>query len=216
MGWRSSVLLANALAENLKPAEALAELPPISARVDGQDAVYDCAARVRTHLAAGDFKQALRDAKSVSPVQADLGSPADAVAEGAAPDPTWLRSFLEAMPKHTGPQAGGARSAAAHGRLALYEGRFEDGVRLLAGAEQSFREEGFLLDAWHVSRALAEAEAGAGESRAAQQRLQAIVAEAEEAGALLAAKLARDTAQKLGLEVAPPRHVDSLPLPPNA
>ncbi|MEP6753561.1 MAG: AAA family ATPase, partial [Candidatus Dormiibacterota bacterium] len=32
MGWRSSVLLAQALAENLRPAEALAELPPISTR----------------------------------------------------------------------------------------------------------------------------------------------------------------------------------------
>jgi len=210
MGWRSAVVLAHALAENLKPVEALAQLPPISARVDGQDAVYDGAARVRTHLAAGDAKQALRDAKSILPAHADLGSPADAVAEGAEPDPTWLRSFLEAMPKHTATGAS-PRSTAAYGRLALYEGRFEDAARLLARSEQSFREEGFLLDAWHVGRALAEAEAGAGESRAAQQRLQAVIAEAEPAGALLAAKLARDVAQKLGLEVAPPRHVESLP-----
>jgi class 3 adenylate cyclase len=211
MGWRSSVLLAQALAENLKPAEALAVLPPISTRVDGQDSVYDGAARVRTHLAAGDVEGAMADAKSVSPAQADLGSPADAVAEGAEPDPTWLRSFLEGMPKHATSGGASPRAVAARGRLALYEGRFEDASRLLTRSEQSFREEGFLLDAWHLGRALAEAEAGAGDKPTAQHRLQAVIAEAEEAGALLAGKLARDTARKLGLEVAPSRHVESAP-----
>ena len=210
MMWRSAVLLAQALAENLKPDEALAQLPPISTRVDGQDAVYDGAARVRTHLAAGNVEQALADAKSVSPAQADLGSPADAVSEGAAPDPTWLRSFLEAMPAHASSAEVSPRSAAAHGRLALYDGRFEDAARLLARSEQSFRGEGFLLDAWHVGRALAEAECGAGDSRAAQERLEAIVAEAEESGGLLAAKLARDTARKLGFDVAPAQEMASV------
>src|SRR5487761_1641008 len=152
-------------------------------------------------------------AKSVSPMQADRSSPADAVSEGAAPDPTWLRAFLEAMPAHASAAGASPRSAAAHGRLALYEGRFEDAVRLLAGCEQSFREEGFLIDAWHVGRALAEAEAGAGAKRESEQRLRAIVAEAEEAGALLAGKLARDTAHKLGFEMAPARQADVVPFP---
>jgi class 3 adenylate cyclase len=211
MGWRSSVLLAQGLAENLKAVEALAELPPISTRVDGQDAVYDGAARVRAHLAAGDVEGALAAAKSVSPAQADLGSPADAVAEGAEPDPTWLRSFLEGIPKHAAADDASPRAVAAGGRLALYEGRFEDSARLLTRAEESFREEGFHLDAWHVGRALAEAEAGAGDKPAAQHRLQAVIAEAEGAGALLAAKLARDTARKLGVEVAPSPHVEPAP-----
>ena len=206
MEWRSSVMLAFALAESLQPEQALAELPPISTRVDGQDAIYDGAARVRTHLAAGHLEQALADAKSISPVQADLGSPADAASEAAALDPAWLGSFLAAMPAHADADTR-PRSAAAYGRLALYERRFDDAVRLLTPCEQSFREEGFLLDAWHVGRALAEAEAGVGDNRAAQQRLQMIIGEAEEGGALLAAKLARDTALKLGLEVSPPREV---------
>jgi class 3 adenylate cyclase len=213
MGWRSSVLLAHALAENLRSAEALAELPPLSGRVDGQDAVYDGAARVRTHLAAGDLQAALADAKSVLPAQADLGSPADAVAEGAEPDPTWLRSFIEGMPKHAVADGASPRADAARGRLALYEGRFEDAARLLERSEQSFREEGFLLDAWHVGRSLAEAEAGAGGKTAAQHRLQNVIAEAEDSGALLAAKLARDTANKLGLKVAPSRKVESARAP---
>jgi class 3 adenylate cyclase len=116
-----------------------------------------------------------------------------------------LRSFLEEMPPHASSAEASPRAGAAQGRLALYEGRFEDAVRLLARAEQSFREEGFMLDAWHVGRALAEAESGAGDSGAAQRRLEAIVADAEDSDALLAAKLARDTAKRLGLEVAPDR-----------
>ena len=203
MGWRSSVLLAHALAESLEPDQALVELPAITTRVDGQDAVYDGAARVHSHLAAGDVEQALADAKSISPTQADLGSPADAVSEGAASDPVWLRSFLEGMRGGAGGADSNPRSTAAHGRLALYERRFKDAARLLGRSEQTFREEGFVLDAWHVGRALAEAEAGAGETGDAHRRLDAIVAEAEGAGAQLAAKLARDTALGLGFEMAP-------------
>ncbi|HEV2034221.1 MAG TPA: AAA family ATPase [Candidatus Dormibacteraeota bacterium] len=200
MVWRTTVLLAQVLAESLLAEQAVAELPSISTRVEGQDAVDDMAARVRTHLAAGDLQQALVDVKSVRPAVAVLGSPADTVSEGAAPDPAWLRSFLESMPAHAGPESTPS-SAAAHGRLALYEGRFEDAVRHLRRSEATFREEGFHLDAWHVGRALAEAEARSGETDPARQRLEAIASDAEAAGARLAAKLARDTAASLGFEV---------------
>jgi adenylate cyclase len=198
--WRSNVLLAHALAESLLPEQAMAELPPISTRVEGQDAVYDGAARVRTQLAAGDLKQAFAAAKSVLPLMADLGSPIDAVSEGAASEPAWLRSFLEAIPAHVVAESS-PRAGAAYGRLALYEGRFDDAVRDLRVAEATFREEGFLLDAWHVGRSLAEAEARSGETEVARQRLASIAADAEAGGGRLAAKLARDTAAVLGLEV---------------
>ena len=210
MVWRVDVLLAHALAENLQAEQAAAALPSISSRVEGQDAVYDAAARVRTHLAGGDLTQALADAKSVPPNQADLGSPADAVAEAAATDPTWLRSFLAELPAHAGADAT-PRTASAHGRLALYEGRFDEALQHLRRSEATFRDEGFLLDAWHVGRALAEAEAGSGETESARHRLHSIVTDADAAGARLAAKLARDTATKLGFEVAPPREAASVP-----
>jgi predicted ATPase/class 3 adenylate cyclase len=200
MVWRTEVLLAHVLAESLLPDQAMAALPSISTRVEGQDAVYDGAARVRTHLAAGDLQQALADAKSVAPAMADLGSPADAVSEGAAPDPVWLRSFVEGVPDYAGPEST-PRSAAAHGRLALYEGRFEDAVGHLRRSVGTFRDEGFLLDAWHAGRALAEAEFGLGETDAARQRLASIALDAESAGARLAGKLARDTSARLGFEV---------------
>ena len=210
MMWRTAVLLAHALAESLLAEQALAALPSISTRVEGQDEVYDTAARVRTHLAAEDPQEALADAKSVRPAMVDVGSPADTVAEGAAPDPAWLRSFLEGMPAQFGPEST-PRSAAAHGRLALYEGRLDDALGLLRRSEATFREEGFFLDAWHVGRALAEAEARLGETDAAQQRLQAIATDADAAGARLAAKLARDAAASLGFEVVPAPNVAEPP-----
>jgi adenylate cyclase len=198
--WRANVLLAHAVAESLLTDEAIAELPPISTRVEGQDQVYDGAARIRTHLAAGDLSHALADAKSVNPAMAFNGAPADAVSEGAALDPAWLRSFLEAMPVHTTREFS-PRAAAAFGRLALYEGRLEEAEHDLRHAEAAFRDGGFLLDAWHVGRSLAEVEAQSGETERARNRLQAISSEADAAGARLAAKLARDVAKRLGFEV---------------
>jgi class 3 adenylate cyclase len=198
--WRGHVELAQGLAESLQTQRALAELPSISTRVELQDAAYDTAARVRTHLAAGDLNEALADAKSVRPAVADLGSPVDTISEAAASDPGWLRSFLEALPAHCVPEWT-PRTAAAFGRLALYEGRFDDAVAHLRRSEATFKEEGFLLDAWHVGRSLAEAEARSGQTDTARQRLEGIASDAEAAGARLAAKLARDTATGLGFEL---------------
>jgi class 3 adenylate cyclase len=199
--WRSQVLLAQGLAEALRPAEALAELPPMSSRVDGQDAVYDTAARVRTRLAASDPAAAFADIRDSDPAIADLGSPADAVAEAAASEPEWLRAFVSRIPNQdVDPPL--LRAEVARGRLALAEGRFEDGVRILGRVVGSFRDEGFLMDAWHASRALGEAKFKAGDPEQARMVFDQTIAEAESSGALLAAKLARETAARLGIEVS--------------
>jgi class 3 adenylate cyclase len=200
--WRSSVGLAHALAENLHPEDAAAELPPVSSRVEGQDSMYDTAARVRTRLAAGDPEGAFESARLISPDIADLASPADVVAEAAAAHPEWLRSFVEALPVR-GEVVESPRAAAARGRLALYENRYEDALRELGAAEARFREGALMLDVWHVGRALAEAEALSGKRDEARDRLSGIASQARASGARLAAKLARDTAGRLALEIAP-------------
>jgi adenylate cyclase len=197
------LLLAHALAESLRPDEAVAELPPLSSRVEAQDIVYDTTPRVRTHLAQGDSAGALRDAKTVPPAVCNLASPADVVAEAAASEVSWLHTFLDALPVQ-GEVLDSPRLAAARGRLALYEGRLDEAVALLGSAVAKFEEGGLLLDFWHVGRSLAEAEARAGEREAARSRLTSIAFAAEAAGSRLAAKLARDTAATLGLEVAAP------------
>ncbi|HYM67256.1 MAG TPA: adenylate/guanylate cyclase domain-containing protein, partial [Patescibacteria group bacterium] len=211
--WRSSVLLAQALAENDQPDAAAAELPPLSSRVELQDAVYDGTARIRTRLAAGDVEGALQMAKAIVPKACEVGSPADAVAESARSDPAWLREFLDALPVKDEVLAS-PRLAAARGRLALYEGRLADASRDLREAVEAFEKAGYLLDVWHVGRALAEAEARSGDLRAATARLSAISAAAESAGARLAARLARETGAALGLEVAVPEDVTEAPSRP--
>ncbi len=200
--WRGSLLLAHALAESLRAGEAAAELPPLSSRVEGQDTVYDTTPRIRTRLAQGDHAAALRDAMTVSPDVCDRVSPADVVAEVARADTAWLHSFLDALPVH-GELHASPRLAAARGRLALYEDRLDEAVGQLRSAVGSFEEGGLLVDAWHVGRSLAEAEARSGDQEGARRRLAAIATAAESAGARLAAKLARNTAEGLGLEVAP-------------
>jgi class 3 adenylate cyclase len=200
--WRCSQLVAQALAESLRGDEAAAELPPLSSRVEAQDTIYDAAPRIRTRLAQGDLAAALRDAMTVEPMVCDLISPADVVASVARDDSAWLREFIDAIPAQ-GESLESPRMAAARGWLAIYEGRFDEAVALLGSAVAKFEDGGLRLDVWHAGRGLAEAEAKSGNREAAQRRLGAIASAAEAEGARLAAKLARDTAAELGLEVAP-------------
>ena len=201
--WRSHLVLAHALAEGLQGDEAAAELPPLSSRVEGQDAIYDITPRVRVRLAQGNSPGALEDAKSAPDDVGDIGSPLDAMSEAASTDPGWLRSVLDAAPVR-GQVLDSPRLAAARGRLALYEGRIADAVTDLRLAVARFEVGGLLLDAWHAGRSLAEAEGRSGDLDVARRRLTSIAAAAELEGARLAAKLARDTAAQLGVEVASP------------
>jgi class 3 adenylate cyclase len=197
--WRFAVLHAQALAENMRAEEASAVLPPLSSRVDMQDAIYDTAARVRSRLAAGDAAGADADARTVPVAVCHSASPVDAVAE-AVEDAAWLGTFVDALPIR-GESLASPRLAVAKGRLALLESRFEEAIDLLKEADATFRRGGLLLDSWHLGRALAEAQFRSGDVEGARKRLIAIVGEAGPAGALLAAKLARETAAKLGFEI---------------
>ena len=201
MGWRAEVLLAHALAENLRAAEAANLMPPTSTRVDRQDVIYDAMPRVRCRLAAADLAGAEHEARLVPPEACDHGSPVDAVAEGTR-DADWLREFMAKIPAK-GEVLGSPRIAAARGRLALYEGRFDDAREALASAVAAFEGGKLQLDAWHVGSALAEAELKSGHADLATSRLQKIATDAEAAGARLAGRVARDTATRLGLEVGP-------------
>lgn len=213
MLWRSEVALAYALAEALRPDEAAAVMPAISSRVEAQDATYDTSPRVRLELAAGNPAGAFEVAKTVPRHACDLASPLDAMAE-AALDPAWLRSAIEAAAVQGEAQAS-PRLAVAKGRLALMEGHFDTSLELLRHADSDFRGGGLFLDAWHLGRALAEAEFRSGDADGARRRLAGIVAEAEPAGALLAGKLARDTASRLGVDIgqAPDRAVEAASSP---
>jgi adenylate cyclase len=91
----------------------------------------------------------------------------------------------------------------------LYAGDHASARRHLGEAVATFETGGFLLDGWHAGIALAEAEFAAGDGSAAEDRLSRIAVEAEIAGARLAAKLARETARRLDLKLAPPAEVEA-------
>lgn len=202
MIWRSLTILAHCLAESLQDGEASEVLPPLSTRVDAQDAIYDTDARIRVRLARGERDGALADAKTFPPAAGYMVGPVDAVAQ-VADDPVWLHSFIVSMPIYEEARQS-PRLAVAEGVLALLDGRFGDAVDALGRGVDGLRRGGLLLDAWHASRFLAVAEFRRGDPDRAEQRLGETIREAEANGAVLAAKLARDAAVELGLAVAGP------------
>lgn len=209
MAWRSQVLLAHILAEADRGTEADEKLPSLSSRVEATDAIYDGYARIRTALANHDVEGAVRAARTVPPSSCDMGSPADAIAELVDADRELVSTFL-AQAAARGEVVSSPRLVAARGRLALLDGQVDAAVQQLREASDTFREEGFLLDAWHVERALGQAEFHSGDHAVAAARLQGVVQEAEKAGAMLAARLARETAASLGVLAAPPAESPNL------
>lgn len=202
MLWRSQVLLAHSLAENMRAYEAQDVLPALGTRVDAQDAIYDSDARVRVILAAEGGAAAFAAAKTFIAAISPHVSPVD-VASEVADDPVWLRGMIEALPIQ-GETLSSPRLAIAQGRLALLDGRLDQALELLGRGEDALRRGGLLLDAFHAGRTLAVAEHRSGDRAAAERRLGLIVSEATEGGALLAAKLAVEIARELGVYVAEP------------
>jgi class 3 adenylate cyclase len=200
MEWRGAVLLAHALAESLRVTEALAVLPPVSSRVDFQDSTYDTAARIRCKLASGDAAAAEAEAKNVDPAVCRYGSPVDVAAQ-ATRDAGWLDQFIALVPAR-GETVNSPRLALARGRLALYQGDHERARTLLTDAVDALEGGAFHLDVWHTAPALAEAEHRLGDVEGAARRLRRAVAAADAAGARLAARLARETSTRLGIEIS--------------
>ena len=212
MVWRSAVVLGHALAENMRVDEAAAVMPPVSSRVDVQDAIYHTTARVRFQLSVANVLGAIEDAMTVPLSACHLATPVDSIAE-VVTDLVWLRSFIDQLPAQ-GEVLTSARLASANGHLAILEGRHNEATELLGRADREFRQAGLLLNAWHAGRSLAEAEFRSGDVDGAQKRLVSTVAEAEAAGAHLAARLALDVALNLGIEVAlPPPRFDEATAP---
>jgi len=207
MEWRSRVLYAQALAENLQVDEAARQMPPVTSRVDSQDVIYDAMPRIRCRIAAGDLAGADAEARLIPISACSHGSPIDAMAEGSH-DAAWLAQMLDALPAR-GETLASPRIAVARGRQALYAGDHASARRFLGHAATTLETGGFLLDAWHAGNALAEAEHAGGEIDAAAARLSRVALHAEIAGARLAAKLARETAGRLGLRLAPAAKVEA-------
>jgi len=199
--WRARVLWAHALAEAGHGSAAVRELPPLGSRVDLQDAIYDGHARIRTRLGLDDEPGALAEARNVPAGACGMGSPADAIAAVAVGEPAWLADFLAAV-SWPGDVVKSPRCVVARAYLALAEGRHDEARTLFEAAIEDFRANGFLLDAWHAVRGLAQSQATIGAADEARDTLENTVREASAAGAVLAARLALKTAGDLGLSIS--------------
>ena len=202
--WRCRVVHAHILAELDRGAEAAEILPPLSSRVDTQDAIYDTTARIRTALALRDPAGAVEAARNANLSASQFGSPADAAAQATiALEPDFIRAAVAELPV-LGDTLGFPRYLTALGAAELAGGDAVKAITTLGRAVESFRREGFLLDSWHASLLLARAEVAGGRSEAAQARLVALSSEAGAAGAALAVRLALELALELGLQPATP------------
>jgi len=199
--WRLTEVLVHALAESDRGEEAAKLMPPVSSIVDAQDYLTDAPGRIRVAQAVGQLEEAKRIAREVPPAGCNFASPAEFVAEVSVDDPAWLRAFIDACPVR-GELEDSPRWQAALALLAFAEGR-ADAAETLAAASRRLREEGYPLPAWHLARFLARALVAGGDSPRAGELLESTIAEAVEAGALLPARFARETAAELGLELAP-------------
>jgi len=138
---------------------------------------------------------------TVPAVVCNQASPADVVAEVAASNASWLHSCYGCL-AGAGRSARFAAAGGARGRLgAVTKAGSTRPIALLGSAVSTFEEGGLHLDVWHVGRSLAEARLAlviamrlARASRRSPSR--------GCAGARLAAKLAREVAGELGIEVA--------------
>ncbi|HEX6547968.1 MAG TPA: AAA family ATPase [Candidatus Dormibacteraeota bacterium] len=212
--WRYSVLRAHALAELDQGPEAAAALPPVSSRVDKQDIVYDGAARVRTALALGDIEGAVAEAKAIDTARSGQLSPLDAAAEVLYEhEPAAVAPLLaELTPSDEASQLPRARTVAAVRRLA--SGDLDGGRAELMEAIRLHRSEGFELEAWYASLALARAQIRAGQPVAAGELLISVIEAAEPAHARLVQRLAREVAAGAGIELPPAVDAASAPAEP--
>jgi class 3 adenylate cyclase len=203
MVWRCRVHLAEILVELGRYAEAEAVLPPVSARTELQDIVYDAGAQIRTRLANGQLDAALDLAREIRENAETLVIYPEPIALAvetflAGGDLDAARGMLERAASHPAAKAS-PFIAEAQGRLAVAEGDPSVGAKRLRAAVDAADQEGYPLVALRSRVALAEALAGADEAGEAEAELRIVVAEAAPRDARLILDEARAAAGRLGI-----------------
>jgi class 3 adenylate cyclase len=207
MVWRCRVQLAAVLTELGRDQEAEEVLPPISARTELQDIVYDATAQVRTRLARGETEDALSVAREI--VERADGLSSYRIALAAAAEALVAGGELDAV--ETLIERGAARETTAgqsyldemRGRVLLARGDAASAEPVLAGAIAAAEEVGYPLVA--LRRRILRAEA-LHDSDAAERELGSVAEEADRLGAALVRSEAEAAGARLG--VALPVGVD--------
>jgi class 3 adenylate cyclase len=205
--WRGRVLEAEALTELGELDEAEGVVPPVSARADLQDVVYDAPVQIRLALARGRLEVAaaraeeiLRDAERLATLRIVHAYGVEAfVAAGRLEDARRLIDAGRAAPM----SAGVAFVDEADGRLLLATGQPEAALAVLERAAEAASRAGYTL--WEVRARilLGAAHAAAGRLTEARSELERARSAAHQRGARLLANEARATAVEHGVELAP-------------
>jgi class 3 adenylate cyclase len=205
MVWRCRVQLAEVLVELGVYGEARAVLPPVSARTELQDIVYDAAAQVRTRLANAELSGALELAREIAGAADSLGPYREPVpiaveallAAGELDEARRLAGRATPGPGETG----AAFTSEAKGRVLVAAGEPSQATAPLRAAIADSESAGYPLLALRAEVVLARALAGDGDFAGAESELAGVVAEAAERDARLIVDEARAAADDLGIEL---------------
>jgi len=205
MVWRSRVHLAEILVELGRYEEAKAVLPPISARTELQDTVYDAAAQIRTRLANDELASAVDLARDILEQDQRLSIYPEPLALAvevfvAAGDLSRAREAASRIGDRP-EDSGTAFVQEARGRVLLAEGDGEAAARELRAAATAAGDAGYLLVALRARVVLAEALAAAGDLAGAADELRDVVEQAMPRDAGLIVDQARAAAKSRSIDL---------------
>jgi class 3 adenylate cyclase len=207
MVWRSRVQLAAVLTELGRDQEAEEVLPPVSARTELQDIVYDATAHVRTRLVRGQLEDALSVAREIVERANDLSSYRIALAVAA--EALVAGGELDAVERLI--ERGAARETTAgqsyldemRGRVLLARGDAASAEPVLGGAITAAEEVGYPLVALRRRIVRAEALGRLDDLDGAERELASVAAEADRLGAALVRSEAEAAGARLGIALPP-------------
>jgi adenylate cyclase len=199
--------------------EAERSLPEISEQLQYKDLRDLLIVAIRVHLAANNVAAAQRFALVVwdtaergesLPLKRCLFDPAiEVFIKAGRLD---LAEGLAARTRTLDPADCNPHQQRMEGRLAMACGDSEIAVRLLTSAAEFFHKAGYRLEESYTRRALAEALLRVGDRDVAEKQLRAVVAYADQFGAVVEGRLARSMLAELGITVeAPPPPPQSAP-----
>jgi class 3 adenylate cyclase len=203
--WRTVIEHAETLFELGRIDEASAMLPPVAARAELQDIVYDVAPQIRLRLVTSRLDEAVELAREVAARAGELAPYNDALAVAvealvAAGLLDEADAVVAAGRKHPS-DAGGAFLDEAEARIMLARGEAQAALPLLERVRRHAGAGGFRLVEWRVRTLIAESLAQAGSREDAQRELSLVAAEADAAHAHVIADAARDAGRRLDLYV---------------
>ncbi len=203
--WRVAVERAETLLELGRLEQAAAVLPPPSQRADLQDIVYDAVPQIRLRLQTERLEEAVELAREIAanahqlaPYNDTLAVAVEALVQAGLLDEA--QAVVEAG-RARSDDAGQEFLDEAQARILLATDEAARAAPILEAVARTAAARGFRLVEWRARTLAADAFALTGRPQEAQEELQAVVAAADSAKAVLVANAARAVAATHGLTV---------------